>query len=45
LREVWVNACKGARVAEWEPQIAADSYRIRRLLAHWVDQGALQAAS
>ena len=45
IREVWVNACKGTRVAEWEQQIAADPYRVRRLLAHWVDQGALQPAS
>lgn len=42
IREVWVKASKGGKIAEWESQIAADAYRIRRLIAHWIDQGALQ---
>jgi len=42
LREVWVKASGGAPIGEWEPQIATDAYRVRRLLAHWVEEGALQ---
>ncbi|HSP16100.1 MAG TPA: DUF4388 domain-containing protein [Thermoanaerobaculia bacterium] len=45
IREVWVNASKGGKLSEWEAKIAVDSYRIRRLVAHWIDQGALQPAS
>lgn len=41
VRDVWVRASGGTRVREWEPTVAADSYRIRRLVAHWVEQGAL----
>ncbi|HEY3053716.1 MAG TPA: DUF4388 domain-containing protein [Thermoanaerobaculia bacterium] len=44
IRDVWVKASGGGRVGEWESQIAADAYRVRRLVAHWVEQGALQAA-
>jgi hypothetical protein len=43
IREVWVKASSGAAVGVWEPQIAVDAYRVRRLLAHWMEQGALQA--
>ncbi len=42
IREVWVRATKGGKLAEWESQIATDAYRVRRLVAHWIDQGALQ---
>jgi Domain of unknown function (DUF4388) len=42
IREVWVKACSGARLAEWEATIAVDSYRIRRLVGRWVEEGALQ---
>ena len=45
VREVWLRASGGGRVSEWEQQIPADAYRIRRLLAHWVDEGALQPAT
>ena len=44
MRDVWVKATGGTKVSEWEPQVAADSYRIRRLVAHWLDAGALQTA-
>jgi hypothetical protein len=43
-RDVWVKAASGARLGEWEPQIGADGYRIRRLVARWMDEGALQPA-
>lgn len=42
IREVWVKASSGVRVADWEPQIAADVFRIRRLVARWIEEGALQ---
>ena len=42
VREVWLRASSGSSVGEWETQIAADAYRVRRLLAHWLEQGALQ---
>ena len=42
IRDVWLKASTGGRVSEWEPQIAADSYRVRRLVARWLEEGALQ---
>lgn len=42
IREVWVKASSGARLAEWETTIAVDSYRIRRLVGRWLEEGALQ---
>jgi hypothetical protein len=44
LREVWVKAITGKPIGEWENQIAVDAYRIRRVLAHWIDEGALVPA-
>ena len=44
VREVWVKATGGKAVGEWESQIAADAYRVRRLVAHWIEEGALQPA-
>jgi Domain of unknown function (DUF4388) len=42
VREVWVKASKGGKVRDWESEIATDIYRVRRLVAHWVEEGALQ---
>lgn len=39
---VWTKA-SGATPADCEARISADSYRVRRLLAHWVEEGALKA--
>ena len=44
-RYVWTKAVAGATAAQCESSIATDSYRVRRLLAHWVEEGALAAAS
>ena len=44
IREVWLKASTGGRIAEWEGQIAADAYRVRRLVARWLEEGALQPA-
>jgi hypothetical protein len=41
---VWTQAAKGATPRTCEASIATDSYRIRRLLAHWIEEGALIAA-
>ncbi|MEO8381413.1 MAG: DUF4388 domain-containing protein [Acidobacteriota bacterium] len=45
VREVWIQASSGNPVKEWGGQINADSYRIRRLIAHWLETGALVQAS
>jgi hypothetical protein len=42
VRLVWSTAAKGASVAQCEAAIQTDSYRTRRLLAHWVEEGALK---
>jgi hypothetical protein len=44
VREVWLKASSGTPVAECERAMAADSYRVRRLIAHWLESGALMAA-
>jgi hypothetical protein len=45
VREVWIKASSGANIAECERQLATDSFRVRRLVAHWLEQGALVAMS
>jgi len=41
VREVWIKASSGANITDCERQLATDSYRVRRLVAHWLEQGAL----
>jgi hypothetical protein len=41
-RAVWQRACSGAPALECEKDLAMDSYRVRRMLAHWVEEGALE---
>jgi hypothetical protein len=41
VREVWIKASSGAPIAECERQLATDSFRVRRLVAHWLELGAL----
>ena len=38
------SSASGQTVAECERQVATDSYRIRRLISQWLEQGALVAA-
>jgi hypothetical protein len=38
-----MKASSGTPIAECERQLAADSFRVRRLVAHWLEQGALVA--
>jgi len=45
VREVWLKASSGTPVSECERALPADSYRVRRLIAHWIEQGALVAGS
>jgi hypothetical protein len=42
VREVWLRAISGRPPVKWEGELAADSYRIWRLLEHWIRSGALQ---
>lgn len=44
FRELWTKVSTGATPRECDATVRADSYRIRRLLAHWVAAGALAAA-
>jgi hypothetical protein len=44
LRDVWTRASTGASPAEVEAAVPGDAYRIRRLYAHWVEEGALTPA-
>jgi hypothetical protein len=42
LRTVWKKATAGATPQQCEESVATDAYRVRRVLAHWVEAGALQ---
>jgi hypothetical protein len=42
LRAVWLKASKGEHPASCQVELKVDSFRIRRLFAHWVEEGALQ---
>jgi hypothetical protein len=42
VRDVWVKATSGKPIHEWEPQVLVDAYRIRRQIAHWLEEGSLQ---
>jgi hypothetical protein len=39
---VWSKAVTGCTPEECESQVPVDAYRIRRLVAHWVESGALK---
>jgi hypothetical protein len=41
VREIWLKASSSTALAEWDSQIPTDSYRIRRLIAHWLETGAV----
>ena len=42
LQALWARASQGGTPLEFEDAVAADSYRIRRSLVHWLEQGALK---
>jgi Domain of unknown function (DUF4388) len=41
LHALWARISQGDSPAECEQAIAVDSYRIRRLLGHWLEEGSL----
>ena len=43
LRAVWSHACAGGTPTACEAAVPVDSFRIRRLFTHWIEQGALAA--
>lgn len=45
IRDIWLKASSGAKLGEWEREIPSDSYRVRRLVVHWLEQGALAASA
>ncbi len=42
VRRIWSKVRSGATAAECELEVEVDTYRVRTLLAHWVDEGALR---
>jgi hypothetical protein len=42
LQALWERASQGGTPLAFEESVASDSYRVRRVLAHWVEQGALK---
>jgi hypothetical protein len=42
LQALWQRASKGGTPLDFEDAVASDSYRIRRTLAHWVEEGSLK---
>jgi hypothetical protein len=42
LRTIWQRATSGAPALECEAKLPVDSYRIRRMLSHWVEEGSLE---
>jgi len=45
VRDVWVKASSGSPLGDWEQQVAVAGYRVRRLVARWLEEGALQPAA
>jgi hypothetical protein len=43
LRRIWAKVRAGATAAECETAAGTDSYRSRRILAHWLEEGSVQA--
>jgi len=41
VESVWTAALAGTPPREIESQVPVDAYRVRRLLGHWVEEGAL----
>jgi hypothetical protein len=44
FRDLWTTVRSGATPIECDAAVTADSYRVRRLLVHWVEQGAIEAS-
>src|SRR5262245_8837310 len=44
FRDLWLAVQNGATPIDCEASIAHDSYRIRRLLSHWLESGIIETA-
>lgn len=44
MRDLWARVIAGASPGRCEREIGAESYRVRRLLTHWLVEGALELA-
>jgi hypothetical protein len=44
VETIWKAALSGTPPRQCESEVPVDAYRVRRLLAHWVEEGALSAA-
>ncbi|MEO8216826.1 MAG: DUF4388 domain-containing protein [Acidobacteriota bacterium] len=42
IRAIWDKLRSGATASQCEADVATDAHRVRRLLVHWVEQGAIQ---
>lgn len=42
LQALWERASQGATPVDCEKAVESDSYRVRRILAHWVEEGSLK---
>jgi hypothetical protein len=42
LQALWERASRGTTPVECEKAVESDAYRIRRVLAHWVEEGSLK---
>lgn len=45
LSTVWTRLAQGATALECESAASTDSFRVRRLLVHWVEEGSLQVVA
>ncbi|MEO7795999.1 MAG: hypothetical protein ABIV06_14620 [Thermoanaerobaculia bacterium] len=43
--QLWERVRAGGSVADCEHTVPADSYRIRSLLAHWLEEGSVGSAA
>lgn len=45
LRQLWTKVKTGTTPAECESEIALDAYRVRALLAYWLEEGVIEIAA
>jgi hypothetical protein len=45
IESVWERAVAGVAASELEQEMPVDSYRVRRLLARWIEAGTLSHAA
>ena len=42
MKEVWRRTVSGRTVGSWESDLGADAFRLRRLVVHWLTEGAIE---